>query len=309
MEEYIGQVKLNLSYYKGKDLYSDGAIEDEILEIVKTYDEKEYNRIIKDRNTWPILYHLSHIRSNIIEWLLIDNNETVLEIGSGCGAITSKLSDMASKVTCIELSKKRSMINAYRNKDKDNIEILVGNFEDIEKNIEVKYDYITLIGVFEYAESYITSSKPYLELLNKIKRHLKPNGKIVIAIENRLGLKYWAGCKEDHLAKYFEGIEGYTTSKGVKTFSKKELSKLFIKAGLENYEFYYPYPDYKLPNTIYSDEYLPKKGELTNNMRNFDMDRMVIFDESKVYDSIIENDLFTIFSNSYLIIIEKEDEL
>ena len=37
-------------------------------------------------------------------------------------------------------------------------------------------------------------------------RHLKKGGRIVIAIENRLGLKYFAGCAEDHLGTYFSGI-------------------------------------------------------------------------------------------------------
>ncbi|MFQ9152801.1 MAG: hypothetical protein ACLR6B_16255 [Blautia sp.] len=31
-------------------------------------------------------------------------------------------------------------------------------------------------------------------MLQLVERHLAPGGKIVIAIENRLGLKYWAGC-------------------------------------------------------------------------------------------------------------------
>lgn len=309
MKEKIGKVELNLNYYNGNDLYSDGDIEDEILDIVKNNSISDYDNIINKYNDWAILYHLSNIRSNIIEWIPIMKDKKVLEIGSGCGAITGTLSDLAKKVTCIELSKKRSLINAHRNKNKENIEIIVGNFEDIEKNIEEKYDYITLIGVFEYAESYISCKEPYLELLNKIKKHLNKNGKIIIAIENRLGLKYWAGCKEDHVGKYFEGIEGYTTTTGVKTFSKKELEALFENAGYRKYNFYYPYPDYKLPFVIYSDYYLPKKGELNNNIRNFDMERIVTFDETKVYDSIIENNLFPVFSNSYLIIIEKEDEV
>ena len=87
----------------------------------------------------------------------------------------------------------RSTINAYRNRNYDNIKIMVGNFQDIEKNLEEKFDYITLIGVFEYSEGYIGTKEPYVEMLRRISRHLKPGGKIIIATENRLGLKYWAG--------------------------------------------------------------------------------------------------------------------
>lgn len=309
MIEHIGNVVLNYNYYSGVDLYSDGEVEDELLDIVQNHTENEFNAIIAQRNKWALLYHLSHIRGNIIEWLPIKANDKVLEIGSGCGAITGTLANKARKVTCIELSKKRSLINANRNKEKVNVEILVGNFQDIEKNLEENYDYITLIGVFEYAEAYIGSENPYADFLKRIERHLKKNGKVIIAIENKLGLKYWAGCKEDHVGKYFEGIEGYPTTKGVKTFSKKELECLAHEAGLGKYTFFYPYPDYKLPTTIYSDDYLPRSGELNNNMRNFDRERMIIFDESKVYDTIIKEDLFPIYSNSYLMVMGREDEV
>lgn len=305
MNEKIGNVILNYTHYSGVDLYSDGDVEDELLDIVQNHEEKEFNKIIAEHKKWPLIYHLSHIRTNIVEWLPINKEQTVLEIGSGCGAITGTLSNKAKKVTCIELSKKRSLINAYRNKEKDNIEILLGNFEDIEKNLEEKYDYITLIGVFEYGESYISSEKPYETFLKTISKHLNENGKIIIAIENKLGLKYWAGCQEDHVGRYYEGIEDYANTNGVKTFSKKELEEIIQKSGFESYKFYYPYPDYKLPTNIYSDSYLPKEGELNNNMRNFDKERMIIFDETRVYNMIIKEGMFPVYSNSYLVVLEK----
>lgn len=304
MNDFVGKVLINYEDYKGIDLYSDGNVEDEILEIVKNYPKDQYSKVISDRRNWPIFYHLSHSRANIIEWLNFSKEQTLLEIGSGCGAITGMLSEKLKKVTCIELSKKRSLINAYRNKEKNNIEIRVGNFQDIERKLKEKYDYITLIGVFEYAQSYISNPNPYVEFLNNIEKHLKDNGKIILAIENRFGLKYWAGCKEDHLGKYYKGIEGYIDADGVKTFTKKEIELILEEVGLSS-EFYYPYPDYKFPLNIYSDYRLPKRGELNNNMRNFDMDRLVTFDESKVFDSIIENKMFPIYSNSFLIIAER----
>lgn len=306
--EKVGNVKLNLTFYKGKDLYSDGLIEDELLEIVKNNPKEKYNEIIFEKSNWAVLYHLSEIRSHVIEWVPITKEDSVLEIGAGCGALTTILSEKSKKVTCIELSKKRSLINANRNKDKDNIEILVGNFQDIE--ISEKYDYITLIGVFEYAKSYINSERPYEKFLEIIKKYLKPNGKIIIAIENKLGLKYWAGCKEDHTGLYFEGLEGYPKTDVVRTFSKNEIYELLKESGFKNNEFYYPYPDYKLPNAIYSDDYLPKLGELDDNLRNFDADRLVLFNENAVFDSIIRANLFQELSNSFIIIssFEKEEK-
>lgn len=306
--EQIGKVNLDLTYYSGEDVYCDGAVEDELLQIARDYSEVEYPRIIEERKRWEILYHLSAQRENIVEWLPIDKSMNVLEIGAGCGAITGVLSRKAGSVTCIDLSKKRSMINAYRHMNCDNITIHVGNFQDIEPSLPCDYDYICLIGVFEYAQAYIGGEEPFESFLNIIKRHLKKAGRIVIAIENKFGLKYWAGCREDHLGTFFSGIEGYPDGGVVRTFTRNGLERIFADCGLKEYAFYYPYPDYKFMTTLYSDEYQPKIGELSNNMRNYDRDRLVLFDERRAFDTIIREGLFSLYSNSYLVVLgEKPD--
>ena len=70
----------------------------------------------------------------------------------------------------------------------------MGNYEDIE--LERKYDVITLIGVLEYATYYIHSNSPYIDFLSGLNKNLKDDGRIYIAIENRLGAKYFSGCKD-----------------------------------------------------------------------------------------------------------------
>lgn len=302
----IGKITIDDTLYSGNDLYSDGPIEDEMLKIAQNYNEAEYNKVIAEKRSWPILYHFSNMRENIVTWLPITKKDKVLEIGAGCGAVTGALASMAGEVDAIELSMKRSIINAHRHKDYDNICIKVGNFQDIEKTLENNYDYITLIGVFEYAAAYIKSAEPYKEFIEIIKKHLKPDGKIIIAIENRFGLKYWAGCREDHTARLFEGIEGYRQDANVRTFGKKELETLLKKVGFRHISFYYPYPDYKLPEKIFSDEYLPKAQELSSNHRNFDMDRVELFDEQKVYSGLLQEDLFPEFSNSFLVVVQED---
>ena len=45
MEEKIGKVILDTTCYPGKDLYSDGAIEDEMLAISRDFAPEEFNRV------------------------------------------------------------------------------------------------------------------------------------------------------------------------------------------------------------------------------------------------------------------------
>ena len=298
----IGSITIDDTYYPGKDLYSDGEIEDEMLDIAKNVPVSEYNRVIAERKSWAILYHFSNVRENIVQSMPITKEDSVLEIGAGCGAITGVLARMAKNVDAVELSMKRSLINAYRHQEADNITIKVGNFQEVEQHLEQKYDVITLIGVFEYACSYIDSKQPYAEFLEIIKKHLTKDGRLILAIENKFGLKYWAGCREDHIATFFGGIEGYAKDSYVRTFSKNELAHMLEQAGFSEHTFYYPYPDYKLPEKIFSDEYLPHENELKVNHRNFDRNRVRLFDENKVYGELIRAEMFPEFSNSFLIV-------
>ncbi|MBR2122057.1 MAG: class I SAM-dependent methyltransferase [Lachnospiraceae bacterium] len=303
-KEYIGKVLLDYSLYPGEDLYSDGDVEDELLAVVKDREPGDYQDVIEERLDWPTLYHLSDARGNIVSWMPFDGTEKVLEIGAGEGAVTGALSDGCAHVTCIDLSRKRSLINAWRHRDRDNIEIKVGNFADIEKTLpEGEYDYIFLIGVLEYAGSYLAEEKePFLEELRRIRGHLKKDGRVVTAIENRLGMKYFAGCREDHSAVYFDGIEDYPGDHRVRTFSRTALETLFEAAGYRDIRFYYPYPDYKLMNQLSSGEYLPDADMLSDNLRNFDNDRMLLFDEKKAYRGVIRDGLYGIFANSFLVL-------
>lgn len=302
MTEQIGRVKLNYSKYPGEDFYSDGQAEEELLHIARDLSAAEYDRVIGESRSWPVLYHLSPLRENIVEWLPMDRTAKVLEVGSGCGAVTGALARRAGSVTCVELSKKRSMINAYRHSECDNITIHVGNFRDVEPDLPDDFDYICLIGVFEYAQSYMDGENPFEDFLRILTPHLKKDGRLIIAIENKYGLKYFAGCKEDHLGTYFSGIENYPQGGGVRTFSRRGLERIFERCGIVEYHFYYPYPDYKFMRTLYSDTHLPGRGELTDNMRNFDADRMVLFDEKSAYDGLVGDGLFPLFSNSYLVV-------
>lgn len=305
MTEKIGGITLDYSKYPGEDLYCDGAVEDELLALVQRLSPGEYAGAIEEKGSWPILYHLSPLRENMVDWIPLTKNDKVLEVGSGCGAVTGSLAARAGSVTCVDLSKKRSLINAYRHKDCENVTIHVGNFKDVEPQLEADYDYICLIGVFEYGQAYIGGETPYEDFLKILMRHLAPGGRIIIAIENKYGLKYFAGCKEDHLGTWFSGIENYPQGGCVRTFSRRRLEKIFKACGVEEYAFYYPYPDYKFMTMLYSDVYLPGKGELSNNMRNFDRDRMLLFDEKSAFDGIVEEGLFSVFANSYAAVIGK----
>ncbi len=281
-EEYIGKVKIDLSYYSEKNDTSDIVGIDDLLSIVANHDGDSFDDVIKENNNWMILYNLSPYRENLISWLSIKNNSTILEIGSECGALTGLLSQKAISVHAIDPSYKACKVNALRHSNYNNLKITAGNYKEVLDNTEERYDYITILNY----KSFEPSSLPLL------RKHLSDEGKIIICADNKLGLRY------------LSGYEGNNSS----GFTKSELENEIKKYGISDFDFYYPYPDSVFPSTIYSDEYLPKKGELNDNLRNFDKDRYVFWNEARIFDNILEEGVFPSFSNSFLLIIGKSTD-
>ncbi len=289
--------RLNLKYYKGSDSYSDGDVENDILSI--TQENDDFSDILKNDNRWAVLYHLTPLRRNLLEWYDFNKNANLLEIGAGCGALTGLFCEKVNHVTAVELSKRRAEIIVNRTKQYDNLEIIVGNLNDIK--FEKKFDYITLIGVLEYAGRFTKSDDPYADFIDKVKQLLTPNGTLIIAIENKFGLKYWNGAKEDHTGKLFDSIEGYVDDTGIRTFGKPELEELLKDQNFANIDFYYPMPDYKIPTQIFTDLFTPQYGQMANFSTFYDQERTMLFDEKAAFANIIKNNLFGIFANSFLV--------
>ena len=296
--------ELNLEFVEESELYCDGDSEYDLLELFKGDSREEKIAEIMQDPSWPMRYHLSKIRKNLLSWYAFNPLGTCLEVGAGCGALTGLLCQKTKNVTAIELTKRRAEIIQARHANHDNLTILAGNLKNI--NLTQKFDYVTCIGVLEYAGRYNNQSdNPHLDFLLNLKNFLKPAGTLIIAIENKYGLKYWAGAKEDHTGRAFDSIENYPANQGIRTFSKPELKSLLTQAGLNEQNFYYPLPDYKLPVEIFSDHYLPSAN---HNVRpsllpyhDYAYEREYFFDEQLANDSIVESQMFDFFSNSFLV--------
>lgn len=293
-------MKINYDFYTGQDQYCDGEVEKDVINYLEEYGEENYPKIFEKDRRWPVFYHITPIRKNILNWYPFQKESHVLEVGAGMGAITGILCDKVKEVTAVELSKQRATAIEKRCKKKENLELIVGNFNTIQ--FDKKFDYITLIGVLEYAPLYTNTKKPYHDFLAKIKSLLKEDGKLLIAIENQFGMKYFSGAAEDHTGKVYDGITGYENKNGIRTFGKEELKEILRQSGFSYTKFYYPMPDYKLPNIIFSDEYLPNEETIQKYTPYLSTENAsVAYDEKQAYLDILKNKKFDFFANSFFI--------
>lgn len=293
--------RLNLKWYNPDHVYSDGDIEEEIYQLLSS--GKTEKDLLREDDRWPILYHFSPDRQNVVRFLPVQKTDSVLEIGSGMGAITKALCEKAKSVTCVDLSLQRCKVNALRNQSQENLEVIVANINAIP--FRKKFDWVTLVGVLEYSGCYTNGENPYLDFLKKALSLVRVGGHLVIAIENRMGLKYFAGAKEDHYGKPFVGLDGYLEDRGIRTFSLPEIKELLAKANCDKYELFLPFPDYKFAYSIVSaDEPAFFPGSAVRE-QNFGAYTTRTFNQKAVYTSLIEQGDFAEFANSFLLVIER----
>lgn len=286
--------------------YQDGA-ESFLLDFFSNGPESkkrsEINNLLSSNSNWAINYHLSEQRKQLVDWISFSGKEEILEIGAGCGALTGLYCDVAKYVVASELEEERAEVIRRRYSDKKNLSVITSNVVDL---VEKQFDVVSVVGVLEYSGKFIKDNNPYLSFLKKIRRLVKKNGLLILAIENKIGLKYFAGCMEDHTGKPFDSINNYPNQDGVKTFSKAGLNKLLQVAGFANNEYYYPYPDYKMPTTVISDEYFKLNKILGPasffNSNEYTQHKIVQIDETQMGVELHENGILENFTNSFLVI-------
>lgn len=292
--------------------YSDGdEIENYLFSVVKLARDvsvisSEIASAIKD---WPSEYHFSPVRHNLLRPFAIGPGQRVLELGCGCGSMTRYLGETGATVLAVEGSQRRAAIAAERCRDLPDVSIYRDNITEFE-SVE-KFDYVTLIGVLEYARKFISADDPVLACLKHAQSFLKEDGALILAIENQLGLKYFNGCSEDHLGTPYFGINGLYGKDDPVTFGRHALAEKLRQSGFPVQEFFYPFPDYKLPGLILSDA-----GNVDARLRLADLllpysgwgyqeTHQRAFDEGLAWQSIAANGLTGELANSFLICARK----
>lgn len=250
---------------------------------------EDCSEAVWDKPNFAKLDNLSCHRENIIQWYPFKEGASVLELCAECGAVTGGFAGRAGRVLSITDSEEKAKIIRTRYGSLKNLEVAVGGRREIVRGLKEKFDYIIFVGPRLCADE-----------LCEIRETLADGGKLLIAAENRNGLKYLSGCRDSATGGYYDGIDGYRFCEE-QTYDLPRWKKVLNEAGFGEFTFRYPYPDHRFCETVYSDAVLPEKNRLIKNIRNFDGSRLFTFDESSVYNTLIENGIFPLFSNSFFI--------
>jgi glycosyltransferase involved in cell wall biosynthesis/SAM-dependent methyltransferase len=293
--------------------YTDGG-EARVLELIEAASDLSSlsDELESGARTWPEIYHLSRSRANCLRALTLGRDMRVLDVGGGCGAIARYLGETCGEVDVLEPVAPRAAAARARTRDLPNVEVFVGGVEAVPA--EPAYDLITVIGVLEYVAAGSAQKEPYLTFLRQLSALLRPGGRIIIAIENRLGVKYLAGAPEDHSGRPFDGIEGYPAGAPARTFSRLELQALLEEAGLSP-TFHHAFPDYKLSRAVFSEDLFAERPERPLAWRvprfpspDWDLLREPWADEELLWRALVETGAGRHFGNSFVVVAARAED-
>jgi 2-polyprenyl-3-methyl-5-hydroxy-6-metoxy-1,4-benzoquinol methylase len=282
--------------------YDEGAAnscQTEYVRLLHAYENNIAARELYEKgevSEWMYMKHYSTRRLNVVRWMKLREASNILEIGAGCGSFTQELLRYSKKMVSIDSSALMCKLNYYRNLQNENLSVYLdtGDLDNIDNIFQEKYDYIvvwdklSLCGLSE------------AETLRLIRKSLKAKGKLFWAADNPLGLRYLAGYKDEDSCTFFEVPEA-EENEGKYTLG--QIKALVEEVGLSA-DVYYPFPSYDFLNSVYSDEWMPKTGELERTEYPFKDKRLVTFKEGSVANKLIKEDLYRYFSNSYIVVIQ-----
>ena len=258
----------------------------EILDLFKKYgaDKEGILKILEADSRPEVLYALSDIRRNLMDWMDFSGQENVLQLGSDYGVITGLLAEHCDHVAVVDERDENLVVNQKMNDAYTNVSyIKAADFQKMEAaEKEGKYDLLVLRS--DRSEMDIKT------IFTQAAFYLSEKGRLIFACENALGLSFLSGAVHD---------EDETA------FTKGELEEAFKEAGLSRVEFYYPMPEYKRAASVYSDRYLPGKGDIPHVTAVYDRQRWACIHEDEISDKLVQEKAFGLFANAYLAVASK----
>lgn len=292
--------------------YLDGA-EQHLLDALRgardrSFLSPELGAFIHD---WPSEYHLTPYRATTFDAFGFTGEAArVLELGCGCGALTRWLGERCGEVHAIEGSIARAEVARTRCADLDNVIVYAANYSQLDER--GTFDVVTLNGVLEYGHLYHPDTRdPHdaaVANLRVARRALREDGVLVLAIENRLGLKYFNGAREDHTGREFDSIEGYPEPFSAVTFNGREMERMLQDAGYAALDWFVPYPDYKLAHTIVNLQEVRDEHHIHNWLdgpapdRGLSRRQHVAFNETLATREVVRAGLLKELANSHLVL-------
>ena len=200
----------------------------------------------------------------------------------------------------VDAKKKKQFSEKY--KDANNLYIIqTDELCKLEKNC---FDYIIAYHSLDFTDNESEALDLWME-------YLKPEGHLLLVVENRYGLKYFCGARDPYTGVCYDGVNNYLkgASKNGRCYSRAQLEDIIKGLGSINYKFYYPVPDSSMPQLIFSDNYMDGINAFERLVDYDYQDENMVGVEHRIFGEMINSGSLPFMSNSFLVDITREGEL
>ncbi|MCI8949034.1 MAG: hypothetical protein HFG49_03195 [Lachnospiraceae bacterium] len=241
--------------------------------------------------------YLSELPNGLLGWYPFEAGGRILQIGSWFGVYGEMLAGRCRELTILEADPYRAYMTDKRLKAFPNIRVFPTDAVAYCKNCSEKFHYVIFI-VDETIER-IPDADSYRKVLNAAKQVLSPEGKLLFALPNRLGVKYLCGVPDPKTHISFDGITENNSE--LYRFDREELLQFIKGLGFFYVKMYYPMPDFSHPQVIYTDEFRPDSSiqERLHIYTNHKTKRFL--DEWILLEKFARNDVMHCFTNLFLV--------
>ncbi len=281
----VGQTRI---YGVGEMILDDRQLVENFINKHKV-EQDYYDDIISEDENFLVHYHLSSLRKALFSWYDFKENARILELNAQYGALTEVFCKTGNQVVAITDDIRQADCMKKRYEDCQNLRIQVGNLQDIDK--KEQFDYVILYD----------SNQCDVEFFHQIAKLLKPKGHLLVSYQNSLGMKYLCGMPMQHTNQHFGWLEEWKENATRHYFGRVEIENVLKQSVFKKYQFYYPLPDDRFVQMVYSDYYLPKENLEERIMPYYEHTDTLLCKEKKIYKSVINQGMFPILANSFLV--------
>ena len=241
------------------------------------------------------------LRQSVLNWYEFRKDADLLEIGAGEGILTELFAGRCRTVTALMFTDEEERLLRKRCGGLDNVRVIREWPEENGRS----FDYVVCL---EEAEK----QKDPASAVHRWLSYLRSGGVLLLGADNRYGLRNFCGYREKYSGMPFYGVNGYAPelaeafggdglpSLEGRTYNRAEWSRYLRDAGAGKFRFYYPVPDGRMPQFIFTDNW--------NNGINA-AERLIDYDyedpamtgvEHRIFRDMIDAGALPFMANSFL---------
>lgn len=274
-----------------------GRIDQIIGEYIENHSSNHFQELLSQDERLEVTSYLSELANGLFGWYPFEADGEILQIGSWFGAYSEMLSFQCQKVTIVESDEYRAYMTDKRLKHIENIEIIHNDIQEYCMNCNRTFDYI-IFNIDENIDR-IPNRVSYLKRIEILKNLLSVRGKLLFAVPNRFGVKYFCGVPDPDTGLRFDGMT--ENNSGLYRFDREELLNLMNDLGFSDIKLYYPMPDHHHTQMIYTDQYRPGPDMLERLHIYAAHKTNRLLDEWVLTGHLLQNHVMHCFANSFLI--------